>query len=198
MSRRPAPGRRGTRASDDAVRRDHGGRPEGPPPGSGADRTPDADPAAVARSIVLRKLTAAPRSRAQLQDDLRRRNVPDDVAALVLDRFTEVGLVDDQAFAASWVRSRHATRGLSRRALADELRQKGVDDEAILAALDGVDGDDEQAAAEALVAKRLGGLRGVDDQAATRRLVGMLARKGYSGGLAMQVVRAALVDRPRG
>lgn len=155
---------------------------------------PDADPESVARTIVLRRLTAAPRTRSQLHDDLRRRAVPDDVAARVLDRFTAVGLVDDLAFAQGWVRSRLATRGLSRRALAHELRGKGVDDEVAAEALAEVDEHDERAAAEALVAKRLPALRRHDPQVQVRRLVAMLARKGYSGGLAVQVARAAVAE----
>jgi regulatory protein len=156
---------------------------------------PDADPESVARSIVLRKLTAAPRTRAQLADDLQRRAVPPDVATKVLDRFTEVGLVDDRAFADGWVRSRHAQRGLSRRALAHELRHKGVADDLVTEALGEVGDDDEQQAAELLVARRLPGLRRHERDVQIRRLVGMLARKGYPSGLAMQVVRAA-VDAP--
>jgi regulatory protein len=216
MSRRPAPGRRPSRATGGlggSPRLDPAAtladRPAGPPrdassgsaldgptPGSLADQIPDADPESVARSIVLRKLTAAPRTRAQLADDLRRRAVPEAVAERVLDRFTEVGLINDGAFAAEWVRSRHATRGLSRRALAHELRTKGVDDALAAAALDELGDDDERAAAEALVAKRLPGLRRLGPQVQTRRLVGMLARKGYPGGLAMQVVRAAVAEQP--
>jgi regulatory protein len=153
---------------------------------------PDANPESVARSIVLRKLTAAPRTRAQLADDLRRRAVPDDVATKVLDRFTEVGLIDDRAFADGWVRSRHAQRGLSRRALAHELRNKGVADELVAAALDGVGDDAERRAAEELVARRLPSLRRFDGDVQLRRLVGMLARKGYPAGLAMNVARAAV------
>lgn len=152
----------------------------------------------MARAIVLRKLAAAPRTRAQLADDLRRRDVPDEVAERVLDRFTEVGLINDRAFAAEWVRSRHASRGMSRRSLAHELRTKGVDDEVALAALDALGDEDERAAAEALVAKRLPSLRGHDAQVQTRRLVGMLARKGYSGGLVLQVVRAAVANHDAG
>jgi regulatory protein len=148
----------------------------------------------VARGIVLRKLTAAPRSRAQLEDDLSARAVPDDVIARVLDRFTEVGLVDDAAFAESWVRSRHAGRGLSRRALGHELRQKGVDDETAAAALEDIGAEDEASAAESLVRRRLPATRGLPVETRLRRLVGMLARKGYPGGLAMQVVRTALAD----
>jgi len=149
----------------------------------------------VARSIVLRKLTAAPRTRAQLADDLRRRAVPDDVAAKVLDRFTEVGLVDDRAFADGWVRTRQAQRGLSRRALAHELRNKGVADDLVADALAGVGDDDERAAAAELVARRLPSLSRYDREVQLRRLVAMLARKGYSGGLAMQVVQAAVTAR---
>jgi regulatory protein len=165
---------------------------DGPTPGSLADTTPDADPESVARGIVLRKLTSAPRTRAQLEADLAARAVPAEVAARVLDRFTEVGLVDDTAFAESWVRSRHAGRGLSRRALRHELRQKGVDDETARAAVDEIGPDDEEAAAAALVARRLASTRGLPPEVRTRRLAGMLARKGYPSSLAMRVVRDAL------
>ena len=164
----------------------------GPTPGSPADLGPEPDPESVARTIVLRRLTAAPRSRAQLADDLAARDVPDEVAERVLDRFTEVGLVDDAAFAATWVRSRHATRGLSRRALSHELRSKGVDDETVAAAVEEIDGDAEEATARALVGRRLAATRGLAPEARLRRLVGQLARKGYPGGLALRVAREAL------
>jgi regulatory protein len=166
------------------------------PDGSPADE-PEANPESVARLIVLRKLTAAPRTRAQLADDLRRRAVPDDVATKVLDRFTEVGLVNDRAFADEWVRSRHSQRGLSRRALGHELRKKGVADELVTDALCEVDDDDERRAAEELVARRLPGLQRFERDVQIRRLVGMLARKGYPGGLAMQVVREAVDASPK-
>ncbi len=116
----------------------------------------------------------------------------------MLDRFTEVGLVDDAEFAREWVRVRHRDKGLSRRALADELRRKGVDPQHVEDALDGadgsggVDGDDERAAAEALVARRLPSSRGLAYPKRVNRLVGMLARKGYGPGLAGDVVRRAL------
>jgi regulatory protein len=166
--------------------------PDGPTPGSGADDAPEPDPASVARSIVLRKLTIAPRSRAQLAGDLAARDVPDDVAERVLDRFTEVGLIDDAAFAEVWVRTRHAGRGLSRSALRRELRAKGVDDEIVADAVETIDDDAEAAAAQALVARRLPGMRGLPAEVRMRRLVGQLARKGYSSGLAVRVVREAM------
>jgi regulatory protein len=150
------------------------------------------DPESVARNLCLRALTGAPKTRQQLADLLVQRGVPDDAAAAVLDRFTEVGLIDDAAFARAWVNSRQAGRGLARRALSAELRAKGVDPEVAAEAVDLVDDDDEREAARRLVERRVAGMRRLDRATATRRLIGMLARKGYNGGLAAAVVREAL------
>jgi regulatory protein len=150
------------------------------------------DPESVARGICLRALTGAPKTRQQLADLLARRGVPDDAAVTVLDRFTEVGLIDDAAFARAWVSSRQAGRGLARRALSAELRAKGVEPEVAAEAVDLVDDDDERAAARRLVERRLRGMSRLDRATASRRLIGMLARKGYGGGLASAVVREAL------
>jgi regulatory protein len=149
------------------------------------------DPESVARGICLRALTGAPKTRQQLAELLARRGVPDEAAETVLDRFTEVGLVDDAAYARAWVTSRQAGRGLARRALQSELRAKGVDPEVAAEAVDLVDDDDEREAARRLVERRLPSMRRLDRATATRRLIGMLARKGYSGGLAAAVVRDA-------
>jgi regulatory protein len=153
---------------------------------------PDADPDSVARRILLDALTGQARSRRELRDKLAKKGVPDELAERLLDRFGEVGLVDDEAFARSWVESRRRSRGLARRALAQELRRKGVDDETARTALDDVDPDDEEQTARDLVRKKLRSMRGVDPATATRRLAGMLARKGYSAGLAFAVVREQL------
>jgi regulatory protein len=153
------------------------------------------DPESVARAVCLRALTGAPKTRKQLADLLARRGVPEDAAASVLDRLTEVGLIDDAAFARAWVDSRQAGRGLARRALRAELHAKGVDAEVAAEAVALVDEDDERAAARELVRRRLGSMRRLDRVTASRRLLGMLARKGYGGGLAAGVVREAL-DAP--
>ena len=160
--------------------------------------TPDGepDPYDVARQIVLRQLALSPKSRKQLRDKLRQRNCPDDVAEAVLDRMSEVGLVDDEAYAGMLVRSQQAGRGLARRALARELRTKGVDDETARATLDTIDPGQERELAERLVAKRLKAMHGLEPAVQTRRLAGMLARKGYPADLAMAVIRAAIADAP--
>lgn len=177
-----------------APRRPRGRRrpAEEPPTTGSAAVDPEPDAEAVARSIALRQLTAAPRTRAQLAEAMARRDVPDDVAERVLDRFEEVRLVDDAEYARVWARSRHAERGLSRRAIAHELRQRGVSGDHVEQALEQVDDDAEAAAARALVERRLPSTRRLDRDTRVRRLVGMLARRGYPSGLAFRAVRDAL------
>lgn len=146
----------------------------------------------MARAIALRQLTIAPRTRAQLADVLARRGVPADVAEAVLDRFEQVDLVGDEEFARMWVRSRHARHGLARRALAHELRQRGVNDETVRDAVDEITPDDELAAARELVRRRLPAVCADDPARRTRRLVRMLARKGYTPGMALRAIREEL------
>ncbi|MDQ0993444.1 recombination regulator RecX [Streptomyces sp. V3I7] len=153
---------------------------------------PPGDPAERARAICLRLLTGTPRTRKQLADVLRGREIPDDVAEEVLSRFEEVGLINDSAFADAWVESRHHGRGLARRALARELRTKGVDSSLIDEAVAQLDSEQEEATARELVARKLRSTRGLDRDKRIRRLAGMLARKGYPEGMALRVVRQAL------
>ncbi|WP_329248905.1 recombination regulator RecX [Streptomyces canus] len=155
---------------------------------------PPADPVERARAICLRLLTGTPRTRKQLADALRKREIPDDAAEEVLSRFEEVGLINDSAFAEAWVESRHHGRGLARRALAQELRTKGVDSTLIDAAVSQLDSDQEEATARELVDRKLRATRGLDRDKRLRRLAGMLARKGYSEGMALRVVRQALEE----
>lgn len=149
----------------------------------------DADPEATARAIVLRQLTGSPKSRRQLADKLAERDIPAAAARHVLDRFEELQLIDDAAFADAWVRSRSRTRGLSRGTLRRELRDKGIDDELADAALEQVSAEDEVEMARELVEKKVRSMpAGLDHDKAVRRLVSMLGRKGYGPGVAFRVV----------
>jgi len=172
------------------------GSPPQDPEADPKTRGSEPDPYDWARQIVLRQLTAAPRSRAQLEQALRKKNCPDEIATAVLDRMEEVGLVDDTAYAGMLVRSQQAGRGLARRALAQELRRKGVDDETVQAALDEVDPHDEEDRARALVAKKMRSMSGLAPLVQTRRLAGMLARKGYPSDVSMRIVREAVREAP--
>jgi regulatory protein len=161
---------------------------------SSVEPDPDADPESVARTIALTMLERSPRTRAELARGMARRGVPEDAAAVVLDRFAEVGLIDDAAFATAWVDSRHHGRGLGRRALSAELRRRGVDEQTVRQAVDTVSPEDEEAAARALVERKLRSMGAVPYDARVRRLSGMLARKGFPPGLALRVVREVLAE----
>lgn len=163
-------------------------------PDGAQDLGPDADPESVARTILLDQLTGRARTRKELAEKLAKKHVPDEVAEALLDRFTEVGLIDDAAFAREWVQSRQEGRGLARRALSQELRRKGVDSEVIAEAVEEVDPDEEVEAARVLVRRKLRSLGRFDDVTKVRRLVGMLARKGHSSGVAFQVVREEMAE----
>ncbi|MEU8256301.1 regulatory protein RecX [Micromonospora inaquosa] len=172
---RPRRGRRGGSGEADAV------ESPGPP----------RDESEVAREICLRQLAVRPRTRAELAGALAKRGISEEVSAEVLDRYDEVGIIDDAAFARAWVSSRHAGRGLARRALANELRRKGVDGEVATEALGELDEETEADTARGLVERKLRTARGEPD-AVFRRLVGMLARKGYPPGVAIRAVKDAL------
>jgi regulatory protein len=169
-----------------------GGRRWGDP----AEVDPDADPESVARLIALRMLETSPRTRVELATAMSRRGVPDDAVTAVLDRFTEVGLVDDEAFAAAWVDSRHRSKGLARRALSAELRRKGVDPQTATVAIERISTDDEADAARTLVRRRVATMTSLPLEVRTRRLVSMLARKGFGAALAYRVVREVCTELP--
>lgn len=147
--------------------------------------------------MCLRLLTARARTRAELAGQLTKRGYPDDVSAGVLDRLADVGLINDEDFAEQWVRSRRVHAGKGKRALAAELRTKGVDDEVIADALADIDADAERTRAEQLVGDKLRRERltdEADDVKVARRLVGMLARRGYNQSMALDVVKVALAS----
>ncbi len=180
----PGKSRGGTRSAEPKEAHDKPERPQ---------RTPT-DPITAARDYCLNLLTARPLTRAELHKKLIGKGYEEAVAELVLNRLHEVGLIDDAAVAELWVRSRHNYQGMARKALSIELRRKGVADEIVAEAVSTVDSDAEEARARELVRKRLRGTVPADEVTMIRRLVGMLARKGYSEGLAYRVVKSELRD----
>ncbi|SEQ84557.1 regulatory protein RecX [Microlunatus flavus] len=141
---------------------------------------------------MLRKLAASARTRTELARALTSREVPEEAASAVLDRMTEVGLVDDVAFSRDWVASRQQRRHLSRTALRRELQTKGVDRDVIEEALEAVDGGDEHRAALDLAQRKARTMAGLEREVAYRRLGGALARRGFSGSVTAQVLGEVL------
>jgi regulatory protein len=162
-----------------------------PPPS-----TSEASREEQARNLCLRLLTARARTRSELQGQLAKRGYPDELSGRVLDQLAHVGLVDDADFAEQWVRSRRVNAGKGKRALAAELRTKGVDNDVITAALADIDAGAERERAEQLVRDKLRRekLGDGDDTKVMRRLVGMLARRGYGQSMAVEVVASELAN----
>ena len=150
------------------------------------NKTQDAH--AEARNIVLNQLNFMPRSRKELETTLAKRHVEPDVAKSVLDRFEEIGMVDDAAFAELLIRSRCNTKRVSRSVLRQQLRQKGVDQEIIEDALMVVTDEDELRMATELVEKKLRAMSNLEPEVRKRRLFGLLARKGYGTHIALRII----------
>jgi regulatory protein len=131
-----------------------------------------------------------------LAGQLAKRGYPDDVSGRVLDRLAQVGLVDDIDFAKQWVQSRRVNAGKGKRALAAELQTKGVDNDVITEALADIDAGAERQRAEQLVRDKLRRekLGDDDDTKVARRLVGMLARRGYTQSMAYDVVTGEIAN----
>jgi regulatory protein len=141
-----------------------------------------------ARNIVLRSLANAARTRHQLAELLAKRGVSEQISDELLDRFVEVGLINDADFAHTWVKGRHESRCLSRRVLRHELRQKGIDDVTIEIALEQIDDDDEREAALRLAVRKVRSLSRYDVATQRRRLGSMLMRRGYSSEVVARAV----------
>jgi len=150
------------------------------------------DPESAVRSIVLRRLSSAPRTRSELAKDLSRRGADPAACERVLDRFEEVGLIDDASYARMWVESRHRGKALARSVLRQELRERGVDDELIIDALDQIDDDDELARARDFAERKARLRAGEDPVKAVNRLAGQLARKGYPPAMCFRVAKESL------
>jgi len=145
-----------------------------------------------AKEACFDLLAMRARSKDELRKALRRKGFDDELSERLLGKLDSSGLIEDAAFAEQWVRERHTHQGLARSALVAELKRKGVDGDVAALAAGEIDRESEEQRARALVRKRLRSMTSLDEQTATRRLLGMLARKGYPQGLAYEVIRDEL------
>ena len=116
------------------------------------------------------------RSEKEIRQNLRKHEMSEDVIEETIERLRKAGLANDNEFAQAWVENRSTFRPRSRRALAMELRQKGLDDETVHSAVSGVD---EDALANEAAQKRLGRLKGLEWNDFRKKLSEFLARRGF-------------------
>jgi regulatory protein len=162
------------------------------------EKNKEIEAADAAKQVLLRRLSHAPRTRKELAKDLKDKDISDEVANVALDRFEEVGLINDQALASNYVSSQHERKGLGKNALRQQLRSKGVSDDVALEAISQISDDQEFQAAFALACKKIRSLQRDDAKTQLRKIVGVLARKGYSSNLAFRVAKEVITDLPDG
>ena len=129
------------------------------------------------------------KSKGELLAHLKSRGVEDDVAQAVVFRLQESGLINDRVFAAAWATSRHNHKKISKRIIAGELRQKGVTQEQIDEALDGIDDESEYRAAFDLGFKKFKTMSRLEPDVQIRRIQSLLARKGFNFTIISRVLR---------
>jgi regulatory protein len=162
------------------------------------EKNKEIEAADAAKQVLLRRLSHAPRTRKELAKDLKDKDISDEVANVALDRFEEVGLINDQALASNYVSSQHERKGLGKNALRQQLRAKGISDDVALEAISQISDDQEFQAAFALACKKIRSLQRDDAKTQLRKIVGVLARKGYSSNLAFRVAKEVITDLPDG
>jgi regulatory protein len=162
------------------------------------EKNKEIEAADAAKQVLLRRLSHAPRTRKELAKDLKDKDISDEVANIALDRFEEVGLINDQALASNYVSSQHERKGLGKNALRQQLRSKGISDDVALEAISQISDDQEFQAAFALACKKIRSLQKDDAKTQLRKIVGVLARKGYSSNLAFRVAKEVITDLPDG
>lgn len=149
-----------------------------------------------ALNVAMYQLEQGSRTRKQIEDRLVKKEIPQDIIDEIVERLVEIDLINDEEFAHDFVRLRHESRRQGTGVIRRELTRKGVDRELADEAVSTIDPEDELENARYLVSKRLPQSRGLDRYKRTQRLVGMLARKGYSGSIAYSVVKEALDEEP--
>jgi len=147
------------------------------------------DQLSAAQTIALNALAPRAKSRGELASHLKRRGIEEDVAVEVLDRLEKSGLVNDLEFARAWASSRMRAKNLSKRVIANELREKGVAADLIAIALDEIDSDLEYRAALELGMRKARSLARFDEDVRERRLVSALQRKGFNFSVISAVLK---------
>lgn len=145
-----------------------------------------------AKEAALRLLDRCDQSVAQCRHKLLAKGYPSAAVEVVINRLIEVGILDDLRYGQMMVRTRHQERGLVGQALRIELRRKQLSDEVINQVMADFSEIATQETIEYLVQKKLRSLNNLPKEVKFRRLLGMLARKGYAVNVATEVINKAL------
>lgn len=144
-----------------------------------------------ARNVLLHQLARSAKSTSQLRKILEQREISSEIAEEVIERFTEVGLIDDAAYAEVIVNSRRNIKGLAKSAIKRELAEKGVAQPLVEEALSGITPEDDLESAKQLAVRRFRQMLHLEKTVRERRLAGYLQRKGYASAAVFEAIRFA-------
>ena len=144
-----------------------------------------------ARNVLLHQIARSAKSTSQLRKILEQREIDSEIAERVIERFTEVGLIDDAAYAETIVNSRRNYKGLAKSAIKRELNDKGVSQELVEEAISGITAEDDFESAKQLAIRRFRQMAHLEKDVRTRRLAGYLQRKGYASNAVFAAIRFA-------
>jgi regulatory protein len=144
-----------------------------------------------ARNVLLHQLARSAKSTSQLRKILEQREISPEIAEKVIERFTEVGLIDDAAYAETIVNSRRNYKGLAKSAIKRELNEKGVSHELVEEAISGITAEDDFESAKQLATRRFAQMAHLEKEVRTRRLAGYLQRKGYASSAVFAAIKFA-------
>ena len=144
-----------------------------------------------ARNIVLRLLEKGPKTSVQLLEVLAANEIPIEIAKPLIERFTEVELINDELYAKDLADASRRTKGLARSMVKRKLESKGLDRELINQVASEITDEDELAVATELAIKRFGQLGHLDSDVRNRRLVGFLQRRGFGSSIVFAAIREA-------
>jgi regulatory protein len=144
-----------------------------------------------ARNIVLRLLERGPKSSSELALALEKHEIPTEIARHVIQRFSDVELIDDSAYAQQLADASRRTSGLARYMVKRKLADKGLDQEIIDRVASEISDEDELLVATELAIKRRGQLSKLAPEVRDRRLIGFLQRRGFGSGVVFAAIREA-------
>lgn len=170
-------------------------------PGSGAGELSDepfadspelADSYAKAKKTALNMLAMRDHSSTELREKLLRRDFDPAAVDRLIVKLERSNLLDDGQFAQRFAKAQRESRKLSRSALRRQLVKKGIDEETIAGVVAEVDGEEDLA--REVAEKKARSTRGLDHEVRERRILGMLARRGFSSTICLKVTREVLAE----
>jgi len=164
---------------------------------------PDSEPAgpaerlAQAETVLLTRLRRRSLSVAEARASVE--DLEEEAAEALIERFVELGYLDDARLADQVVHSHRDRKGLGRSGVEAEMRRRSIPPDVIQQSLGQAADDDEEGRAVEAACKRASQLTRYDEETIERRLTGFLMRKGYGSTIVRAAVRQALASvRPSG